>query len=101
MRLTLGCLLADLLGLRLRRVGSGLRLTFGVAGEAALSEWMDRSALVCWGEHPEPWLLEQAVINTVSLPLNLDQNRGHEFHARLSLIRADAKRSARLGPVDP
>ena len=39
LRLTLGCLLADQLGIELRRVGSGTRLTFG-DGEQALSEWM-------------------------------------------------------------
>ena len=41
LRLTLGCLLADQLGIELRRVGSGTRLTFG-DGEQALSEWMRR-----------------------------------------------------------
>jgi hypothetical protein len=39
LRLTLGCLLAERLGIQLRRVGSGQRLTFA-AGEARLSAWM-------------------------------------------------------------
>jgi hypothetical protein len=39
LRLTLGCLLSSSLGLRLRRVGSGKRLTFA-DGEARLSESM-------------------------------------------------------------
>jgi hypothetical protein len=40
LRLTLGCLLAQQLGIELRRVGSGQRMTFG-AGEHVLSTWMD------------------------------------------------------------
>jgi hypothetical protein len=44
LRLTLGCLLADHLGIELRRVGGGTRLTFS-AGEAVLSEWMVRTSL--------------------------------------------------------
>lgn len=47
LRLTLGCLLADRLGLVLRRVGSGTRLTFA-DGEARLSQWMADNAFVCW-----------------------------------------------------
>lgn len=39
LRISLGCLLAPRLGLELRRVGSGRRMTFGV-GEHVLSEWM-------------------------------------------------------------
>jgi hypothetical protein len=47
LRLTLGCLLASGLGLQLRRVGSGQRLTFA-DGEQVLSRWMGSHALVCW-----------------------------------------------------
>jgi hypothetical protein len=39
LRLTLGCLLAGQLGLQLRRVGGGQRLTFA-DGEQVLSAWM-------------------------------------------------------------
>lgn len=44
LRLNLGCLLAERLGIQLRRVGSGQRLTFA-AGEARLSAWMADNAL--------------------------------------------------------
>jgi GIY-YIG catalytic domain-containing protein len=54
LRFTLGCLL----GLELRRVGSGKRMTFTKAGEAVLSEWTAEHARVCWLEHPEPWTAE-------------------------------------------
>jgi hypothetical protein len=49
LRLMLGCLV----GLELRRVSSGKRMTFGEAGEAALGQWTANHARVCWAEHPE------------------------------------------------
>ncbi|WP_244328665.1 GIY-YIG nuclease family protein [Streptomyces marokkonensis] len=71
LRLTLGCLL----GLELRRVGSGKRMTSGKAGETTLSQWMADNARVCWIEQSEPWDLESQLISQLDLPLNLDQNR--------------------------
>lgn len=68
LRLTLGCPL----GLELRRVGSGKRMTFGKAGEAALSQWMADNARVCWVEQDEPWTSESQLISQLDLPLNLD-----------------------------
>ena len=94
LRLTLGCLL----GIPLRRVGSGRRRTFA-DGEERLSEWMARNALVIWLPTTEPWLLEEQLIATVSLPLNLDQNRQHAFHARLSALRSDARARANASPI--
>ncbi|GAA3971719.1 hypothetical protein GCM10023085_62360 [Actinomadura viridis] len=95
LRLTLGCLL----GLELRRVGSGTRLTFTHKGEAALTEWMHEHARVCWIEHPEPWTVESALLQELDLPLNLDQNRHNAFHARLTALRAEARRRARELPI--
>jgi hypothetical protein len=98
LRLTLGCLLGGQLGIQLRRVGSGQRLTFA-DGEHALSDWMNANAFVAWHVDPEPWLHEQRLISSVPLPLNLDMNRGHSFHPILSRARRDAKEAARLLPV--
>jgi hypothetical protein len=98
LRLTLGCLLAGRLGIQLRRVGSGQRLTFA-AGEAKLSAWMADNAFVTWVETERPWLAEQQLITSVNLPLNLDQNRQHDFHQQLTLVRADARMAARTLPV--
>ncbi|MFC8141576.1 GIY-YIG nuclease family protein [Streptomyces paradoxus] len=95
LRLTLGCLL----GLELRRVGSGKRLTFGKAGEATLSQWMAENARVCWIEHAEPWALESKLISQLNLPLNLDQNRHNAFHDRLKELRAQARQQARVLPI--
>jgi hypothetical protein len=98
LRLTLGSLLADVLGIELRRVGSGQRLTFS-AGEALLSDWMSLNAFVCWSDTDEPWLAEEALIKTVDLPLNLDQNSHHLFHATLKATRAAQRTRAKELPV--
>jgi hypothetical protein len=63
LRKTLGILLADELGLELRRVGSGRRRTFA-AGEAVLTQWMAEHALVSWVCSTEPWVLEDELIAT-------------------------------------
>lgn len=97
LRLTLGCLL----GLELRRVGSGKRMTFGKAGEATLSQWMADNARVCWIEQGEPWDLESQLISQLDLPLNLDQNRHNAFHHRLKELRARARQRARELPIIP
>lgn len=93
LRLTLGCLLTHSLGIELRRVGSGLRMTFGL-GEQILNEWLDQNARVAWLTCGEPWRVEEELICSVSLPLNLDQNRNHSFHAQLTARRRAAKSRA-------
>ena len=98
LRLTLGCLLSHCLGIELRRVGSGNRMTFG-AGEQILNAWLDQNACVAWIACDEPWRVEEELIRSVSLPLNLDQNRNHSFHAVLSEHRRNAKARARGLPV--
>jgi hypothetical protein len=95
LRLTLGCLLAERIGVSLRRVGSGTRLTFTNAGEQKLSDWMAENALVTVVETTEPWLWEDLALQTLDLPLNLRDNVGHPFHPVLTSIRAAAKASAR------
>lgn len=100
LRLTLGCLLAEELGLELRRVGSGKRLTFH-AGEAKLSAWLAEHARVVFIQQPEPWMLEKELIGTLPLPLNLAENSHHPFHSTLTGIRAEQKRRARQMPICP
>ncbi|WP_428981574.1 GIY-YIG nuclease family protein [Nonomuraea composti] len=95
LRLSLGCLL----GLDLRRVGSGKRFTFGRAGEKELTDWMAEYARVCWVCHDEPWMGESELIARLDLPLNLDQNRHHAFHPYLSSLRARARTRARELPI--
>jgi hypothetical protein len=100
LRLTLGCLRSDELGLQLRRVGSGNRLTF-CDGEERLSEWLAENALVTWEVTAEPWLLEHALISAVPLPLNFDQNASHAFCSTLAGIRRAARDGARVARMAP
>ena len=100
LRKTLGCLLSDEIGTVLRRVGSGTRMTFS-EGEKKLTEWMAQNALVIWSVHPEPWAVEENLIATVDLPLNLDQNRHNSLHAHISGVRSAAVRTAKSLPILP
>ena len=52
---------------------------------------MARNALVVWAPTAEPWRLEESLIGSVSLPLNLQHNKRHPFHARLSVLRREAR----------
>jgi hypothetical protein len=98
LRLTLGCLLSERLGIELRRVGGGKKMTFW-AGEKALSEWMGENACVTWVHHDQPWVLEEELIHELFLPLNLDMNRRNVNHPVVSGIRSKAKAKARDLPV--
>jgi hypothetical protein len=91
------CLLAERLGFSFVEWEG---MTFS-DGEAALSAWMDRNAFVCWCEAAEQWLVEEELTRTVDLPLNLDQNRHHAFHAELSRLQAEQKAKARELPTLP
>jgi hypothetical protein len=97
LRLTLGCLLRERLGIRLQRVGAGERLTFA-DGEARLNAWLAENAFVSWIVHDRPWEVESTIITSTSLPLNLSQNQSHPFCGQLSAVRAAARRSARELP---
>jgi len=93
LRLSLGCLLADQLGIKLCKVGSGNKVTFR-EGEHVLSAWMAENAYVCWHITADPSVLEEKLIGKMCLPLNLDMNI-HPFRARLSALRPSAKQAAR------
>jgi len=99
LRKTLGVLLASELGTQLRRVGSGTRRTFGPTGEAALSQWMAENALVSWVVHDEPWVLEEELIASLDVPLNLQGNAHNRFYSTLKQLRAEAEQTARTLPV--
>ncbi|MGA6209300.1 GIY-YIG nuclease family protein [Nocardia testacea] len=98
LRLTLGCLLADTLGIELRRFGSGRRFHFG-SGELALSRWMHSNALVSWITTPDPWLTERELIAYLDLPLKLQGNQSGCFHTELTAVRAAARKRASALPV--
>lgn len=98
LRLSLGVLLEETLGIQLRRVGSGTRKTFHT-GETVLSQWMAENAFVTWLPHEAPWVVEHHLIGTLSLPLNLDKNKQHPFNAVLSRMRSAAKQRAKELPI--
>ena len=99
LRTTLGCLLREELGIRLRRTQGGL-FRFTHDGEARLRDWMARYARVCWVEHAEPWKLEERLLEDLSLPLNLAGNSHHPFHSTLSELRRRSRTQAsRLPPL--
>jgi hypothetical protein len=98
LRLTLGCLLEAELGLKLQRVGSGRRLTFG-NGEQNLSDWLHHNALVTWLPHPSPWDIEERALQMLSLPLNLDRNESHSFQPALRACHKLARERARADVI--
>lgn len=99
LRLTLGTLLTEQSDFPLRRVGSGKRMTFTHLGEQWLDSWMEENALVCWVTHPVPWEVEKGIFETVSLPLNIQDNKDQVFVDVLSDMRTNAKKQAREMPV--
>ena len=95
LRRTLGCLLAQSLGIKLRRVGSGARYTFTNRGEQALDRWMDQHAFVTWVEAKAPWKIEQAILSSgLSLPLNVDGNPSKDAGAIVRSARLQARHLA-------
>lgn len=87
LRLSLGLLLQEALGLKYGRYRDGSdRLTFG-DGERKLSEWMTANAYVYWIERDRPKDVEGAVIRALSLPLNIDGNKNHPNYASMKRIR--------------
>ena len=71
LRRSLGVLLAEESGYPLRRVGSGKRMTLTHSGEQWLDDWMTENAFVCWLEHQAPWVFEDELLGSLSLPLNI------------------------------
>ncbi len=74
-------------------------MTFGHAAEARLTEWMAKNAGVGWIEIAKPWLLEDHILATTPLPLNIEKNSQHPFCTELRALRAEARRHARTLPV--
>lgn len=99
LRLSLGSLLSGELGISLQVAKSSPRFTFG-EGEQLLSEWMSVHTRVCWAEHPEPWLVEDALIATVPLKLNLDGNASGDFFMSLKAARK-SQRDHALASIAP
>lgn len=95
LRRTLGVLLSGTSRFPLRRVGSGSRMTFTHPGEQWLDLWMEENARVHWIPAEAPWELEDKLISTIPLPLNI-QGNVHKFKHTLSGMRSQAAAEARL-----
>jgi len=95
LRRTLGVLLAAESNYPLRRVGGGTRTTFTHSGEQWLDHWMEQNAKVYWVAHEEPWVLEEELIGSIPLPLNIQGNI-HPFKPTLSAMRSKAMAEAKL-----
>ena len=76
-------------------------MTFTANGETVLSEWMQDNAFVTWVTHPKPWIVEEALIPNLSLPLNIQGNADHRFYPLLKEVRAKAVERARELPIAP
>jgi hypothetical protein len=98
-RRSLGILLAPESGYHLRRVGSGKKMTLTNKGEQWLDSWMQKNTFVTWVEHEEPWVLENELFHTVSLPLNIRGNMHNPFAPRLLRKREEAIAIAKEAPV--
>jgi hypothetical protein len=62
---------------------------------------MTAHARVCWLPTGQPWTTESELIQQLTLPLNLDQNRHSPFRAALSAARAEQRAIARSLPILP
>jgi hypothetical protein len=97
--MSLGCLLADCIGLTLAMHFSGKKptkkYTFG-SGEMELNRWMDENAFVNWTRHDAPWCFENELLASgLSLPLNLDGNPNKVHKSVLEQARDEARVAAR------
>jgi hypothetical protein len=97
LRLTLGCLLSEQLGIQLQRVGPK-RLTFTNLGEQKLDAWMDTHARVAWAPVASPWLIETEILaSDLPLPFNIEGRGGRK--SWLSRFRQEHKRIGRSLPI--
>jgi len=70
-------------------------MTFTHLGEQWLDDWMAENAFVAWLEDAAPWEIEDELLQSVSLPLNIKGNKHHPFYTELSKRRREAIQLAR------
>ena len=96
LRLSLGCLLAQKLGICLwkfhKKDEGKFRYTFSDRGEGKLSMWMAKYARVAWVVSEDYDRLEQRVISEYRPPLNTEDNP--ILFVPLGLLKTDMKRCA-------
>ncbi|MGB7871474.1 MAG: hypothetical protein WBM01_24950 [Mycobacterium sp.] len=80
------------------RVGQGDAMTSG-RSVPCRSFTKVHAALVSWIVDDEPWVLEENLIATLDVPLNLQGNSHNLFYPTLKMLRAEAEAVARNLPV--
>ena len=70
-------------------------MTFTHPGEQWLDAWMEENAKVHWHPVEAPWELEDTLIASTPLPLNIQGNL-HTFKSKLSEMRSQAAAEARM-----
>lgn len=75
-----------------RRVGSKVVLV--PEDEARLSDWMRKHLRVSWAEHPQPALVEEAVVARTGPPMNVAFNRAHPLYPVITAARSAYRASA-------
>jgi hypothetical protein len=101
LRRSIGCLLSEQLQIEfvVKRQSRGTRCHFGfdALGEIALSNWMEENACVSWVEHSEPLHLEDHLIKSLIIPMNIKGN-SHPFAGVLHSRRVALFDKARALP---
>ena len=62
---------------------------------------MEQNAFVSWAVRDRPWELEDNLIATLDLPLNLEGNSRNRFHPELTRARARCVADAKALPALP
>jgi hypothetical protein len=70
-------------------------MTLTHSGEQWLDDWMKVNAFVCLLENQAPWELEDELLGSLSLRLNIKRNRDHPFARVLTEARIQAIKNAR------
>ena len=84
LRRSLASLLGDREGWRTRWTTRPVLVN---ADELRLSEWMTARLQLTWAVHPEPWKVEDDVIEVLQPPLNQAANRGHPLYEHVKAAR--------------
>src|SRR5690554_2858813 len=92
LRLSLGCLLSESLGIELSQVKKKFNF---LLDESKLSDWLEKNVKVTWVTHNEPWMIEEDVIFSLKPPLILRDNPGNPFYKTLYIARKEVRDKAR------
>jgi len=95
LRRSVGCFLADRLGIHLQRKGTST-VWFNEDGEDILSQWLVLNTSVAWIVDEKPWEVETAMFQKhgKSLLFNIRDNPSNPFREILSELRSRCRKEA-------